>query len=145
MLYQFPSTATSRPVIHLLDRESDMLGDLALQMEHRFPVVAAMLLAEIERAEIHGPDTLPPDAVTIGSEVEFVDEGSGSLRRVRIVMPADADIEIGRVSVLTPIGAGLIRLTTGQSIEWPDLEGRERRIRILSVTQPPLEDPPAAV
>jgi regulator of nucleoside diphosphate kinase len=130
------SVVSSRPPIHLLDRESDLLGDIALQLEHRFPVVSAMLLAEIERAEIHNADTLPADAVTIGSEVEFVDESSGNSRRVRIVMPAEADIEAGRISVLTPIGAGLIGLTTGQAIDWPDLEGREHRIRILDVRQP---------
>ena len=133
---QMSSTGSSRPPIHLLDRESDLLGDLALQLEHRFPVVSAMLLTEIERAELHAPDTLPADAVTIGSEVEFADERSGNVRRVRIVMPVEADIAAGKVSVLTPIGAGLIGLRTGQTIDWPDLEGREHRIRILSVNQP---------
>ena len=138
------AAVSSRPPIHLLDRESDLLGDIALQLEHRFPVVSAMLLAEIERAEIHSAATLPADAVTIGSEVEFVDESNGNTRRVRIVMPVEADIEAGRISVLTPIGAGLIGLRTGQAIDWPDLEGREHRIRILSVQQPPRDVAAAA-
>ena len=129
--------AALRPPIHLLDRESDLLGDLAIQVEHRHPVVSAMLLAEIERAEIHNQASLPPDAVTIGSEVEFVEAATGRSRTVRIVMPVDADIEAGRVSVLTPIGAGLIGLSAGQAIDWPDLEGRERRIEIIAVRQPP--------
>ncbi|HEY0326325.1 MAG TPA: nucleoside diphosphate kinase regulator [Allosphingosinicella sp.] len=126
-----------RPPIHMLDRESDLLGDLALQMEQRHPVVSAMLLAEIERAEIHSQASLPPDAVTIGSEVEFFDLAHERTHHVQIVMPAEADIAAGRISVLTPIGAGLIGLSEGQSIDWPDLEGRERRIRIVSVRQPP--------
>ena len=126
-----------RPPIHMLDRESDLLGDLALQMEQRHPVVSAMLLAEIERAEIHSQASLPSDAVTIGSEVEFFDLAHERTHHVRIVMPAEADIAAGRISVLTPIGAGLIGLSEGQSIDWPDLEGRERRIRIVSVRQPP--------
>ena len=57
----------ARPPIHLLDSESDLLGDLALRTEHRAPVVAAMLLAEIDRAEIHTAETLPSDVVTLGS------------------------------------------------------------------------------
>ena len=126
-----------RPPIHMLDRESDLLGDLALQMEQRHPVVSAMLLAEIERAEIHSQASLPSDAVTIGSEVEFFDLAHERTHHVQIVMPAEADIAAGRISVLTPIGAGLIGLSEGQSIDWPDLEGRERRIRIVSVRQPP--------
>ncbi len=125
-----------RPRIHLLASESDLLGNLALQAEQRLPVVSAMLLTEIERAEVHERETLPGDAVTIGSEVEFVDEASGTVRRITIVLPAKADIEAGRVSVLTPIGAGLIGLRVGQSIDWPDLEGRERRIRVVAVSQP---------
>jgi hypothetical protein len=46
-----------------------MVASLALQRPStRFPVVAAMLLEEIERAELHEADTLPETAVTIGSE-----------------------------------------------------------------------------
>ncbi|HYI05818.1 MAG TPA: nucleoside diphosphate kinase regulator [Reyranella sp.] len=126
-----------RPPIHLLENESDILANLALQMEHRIPVVSAMLLTEIDRAEIDTPATLPDDVVTLGSTVSYWDEGSNVRRTVQIVLPAHADIEAGRISVLTPVGAGLIGLSAGQTIEWPDLEGRERRITIMSVRQPP--------
>ena len=52
----------ARPPLHLLASESDMVASLALQAEHRQPVVAAMLLEEIERAELHEPGTLPETA-----------------------------------------------------------------------------------
>jgi regulator of nucleoside diphosphate kinase len=55
---------------------------------------------------------------------------------VQLVYPAEADIEAGRISILTPIGAGLIGLREGQSILWPDREGRERRLTVVRVTQP---------
>ena len=73
-----------RPPIHLLASESDMVGSLALQVEHRHPVVAAMLLEEIERAELHELETLPDTAITIGSEVDFVDERT---RRTMMSLP----------------------------------------------------------
>ena len=126
----------ARPPIHLLAAESDMVASLALQAEHRFPVVAAMLLEEIERAELHEAGTLPPSVVTLGSEVEFVDEKSRQMRRVQLVVPADANIALGKISILTPMGAALYGLTAGQSIDWPDLEGRERKITIVRVHQP---------
>ena len=66
-----------RPPIHLLDSESDLVGSLALQAEHNPPVVAAMLLAEIERAELHDAKSLPDNVVTLGSEVDFIDEKTG--------------------------------------------------------------------
>lgn len=129
--------AVRRPPVHLIDRECDALVDLALGAESRQPEVAALLLSEIERAEIHSPDTIPPKAVTLGAEVAFLDEGSNTQRSVTLVLPAEADIATGRVSVLTPIGAGLIGLIEGQSIDWPDREGRNHGLRIISVRQPP--------
>jgi regulator of nucleoside diphosphate kinase len=132
-----------RPHIHLLASESDMVATLALQAEHRQPVVAAMLLGEIERAELHEPGTLPETAVTIGSQIDFVDERTNQLRIVELVMPAHANIAEGRISILTPMGAALYGLTAGQSIDWPDLDGHERRIRILRVRQP-FDEPPQA-
>ena len=134
----------ARPPIHLLASESDMVATLALQAEHRQPVVAAMLLEEIERAELHEADTLPDNAVTIGSEVDFVDERTHQLRSVELVLPAMANIAEGRISILTPMGAALYGLNAGTSIDWPDLDGDERRIRILRVRQPQPDEPPAA-
>ena len=125
-----------RPPIHLLDSESDLVGSLALQAEHRQPVVAAMLLAEIDRAELHDQKSLPDNVVTLGSEIDFIDEKSHQLRTVRLVLPAEANIALGQISILTPMGAGLYGLMAGQSIDWPDLEGRERQLRILAVRQP---------
>ena len=113
-----------------------MIASLALQAEHRYPVVAAMLLEEIERAELHEPDTLPEDAITIGSEAEFVDEKTNQLRTVELVMPAEANISLGKISILTPVGAGLIGLREGQQILWPDRDGRERDLTIVQVSQP---------
>ena len=125
-----------RPPIHLLASESDMVASLALQIEHRSPVIAAMLLEEIERAELHEPETLPESVVTLGSEVDFLDENTSQLRKVQLVLPAEANIALGKISILTPMGAALYGLIAGQSIDWPDLEGHERRIRIMRVRQP---------
>lgn len=125
-----------RPPVHLIDHECDTLLDLALNAEARHPEVAAMLMSEIDRAEIHSADNIPADAVTLDAEVEFVDEGSDKTRSIQLVLPADADIAAGRVSVLTPMGAGLIGLREGQTIDWPARDGRSHRLRILAVKQP---------
>jgi regulator of nucleoside diphosphate kinase len=131
----------SRPPLHMLAAESDMIATLALQAEHRQPLVASMLLEEIERAELHDAASLPETAVTLGAQVDFVDEKSCQLRSVQLVLPAAAKIAEGRISILTPMGAALYGLTAGQAIDWPDLDGRSRRIQILRVRQPsPGED-----
>lgn len=130
-----------RPPIHVLAQESDLIASLALSVEHRQPVVAAMLLEEIERAELHEPDTLPADAVRLGSGISFVDERQGIVRTVLLVLPVDANISEGRISILTPVGAALYGLRAGDAIDWPDIDGNERRITIIGVTPPSTERP----
>jgi regulator of nucleoside diphosphate kinase len=125
-----------RPPIHLLAAESDIVAGLALRAEHRQPVVASMLLEEIERAELHDPETMPEGPIRIGSTVAFVDDRTQQVREVKLVLPADANLTEGRISILTPMGAGLYGLAAGHCIDWPDLNGNARPIRVLRVTQP---------
>lgn len=112
-----------------------MVAELALKVEHRQPVVAAMLLGEIERAEIHDAQAMPSGHVQLNSLVSFIDEKSGQVRDVVLVLPSEANIAEGRISILTPMGAALYGLGTGACIDWPDLSGAERRLRILRVGQ----------
>jgi len=95
-----------------------------------------MLLEEIERAELHDAETMPTDHVRLNSYVTFVDEKTLKSREVQLVLPAEANIAKGRVSILTPMGAALYGLAAGHTIEWPDLQGNYRPIRIVRVVQP---------
>lgn len=127
-------SSADNPVIHLLTAEHDMLSGLALGAEHRHPQASAMLLAELDRAELCERGDLPEQTVVMNSRIEFVDEGTGARRTVQLVYPGDADIAAGRISILTPIGAGLIGMKAGHSISWPDRDGHDRLLRIVSVT-----------
>lgn len=124
------------PTIHLLAAEADQVASLALRIEHQQPHIAALLLSEIERAELHEPETMPPANIRLNSRVAYVDERSSELREVELVLPGDANIAEGRISILTPMGAALYGLEPGQSIQWPDLTGHSRPIRIVRVVQP---------
>ena len=129
--------AVRKPPVHMIDREADALTDLAIGVEKRMPQVSELLLREIGRATIHKERHVPRDVVTMNSEVDFVDAASGAVRSVRLVDPSDADISTGRISILTPVGAGLIGLRTGSAILWPDRDGQERALTIRAVLQPP--------
>lgn len=129
-------SSDSRPTIYVTADECDALSALALSAEHRHPRSAAMLLAELDRAELCDAADLPPQTVRMNSSVEFVDEESGVRRTVQLVYPHDADIEAGRISILTPIGAGLIGMSAGNAISWPDREGHVRSLKIVSVIPP---------
>ena len=129
--------AVRKPPVHMIDREADALTDLAIGVERRMPQVSELLLREIGRATIHKERHVPRDVVTMNSEVDFVDAANGAVRSVRLVYPSDADISTGRISILTPVGAGLIGLRTGSAILWPDRDGQERALNIRAVLQPP--------
>jgi len=125
----------ARPPIQMSESDADRLSELAATVEARLPEVAGMLLDEIERAQIVAAAAMPQDVIRMHSTVAFADDGSGRQRTIQLVYPAEADIDQGRVSILTPVGAGLIGLRTGQSISWPDRNGHVRLLRIVSVTQ----------
>ena len=124
-----------RPPVHLLASESDLVASLALQAEQRQPLVAAMLLEEIERAELHDAAAIPEGYVRLNSRVTFIDERSGKERQVKLVIPAHANIAEARISILTPMGAALYGLAEGACIDWPDLDGNRRPIRVVRVEQ----------
>ena len=122
--------------IHMNAVECDALFDLALSVQRDQPQLAEMLMAELVRAQLHEPGTLPANTVVMNACIDFIDEGSGARRTVQLVYPQDADIAAGRVSILTPVGAALIGVTAGNSIFWPDRDGHGRNLRIVRVTQP---------
>lgn len=131
-----PEQAAQRPPITLIESEADTLADLAFGIRARHPNVSRLLLEEIDRAETLSAEDMPGDVVTMGSTVEFVVQKTGERRTVKLVYPREADIAEGRLSILTPVGAGLIGLRVGQSISWPDRTGEERLLTIENVTRP---------
>jgi regulator of nucleoside diphosphate kinase len=129
------SKASRRPPIHMIEAEADALADLAMAAQDRLPQVSELLLTEIGRANVHAANRVPRDVVIMHAHVEFVDEASGKNYSYQLVYPRDADIAAGKISILTPVGAGLIGLREGQSILWPDRDGHERRLKITRVSQ----------
>jgi regulator of nucleoside diphosphate kinase len=79
----------------------------------------------------------------MGSLVSFRDDTTGQVREVILTYPDRADIAAGRVSVLTPIGAALIGLSNGQTINWQAPAGDWRPLTVLSVKAPAPELQPA--
>ena len=81
-------------------------------------------------------DDMPDGHIRLYSRVTFLDERSHQVREVQLVLPVDANIAEGRISILTPVGAALYGLADGACISWPDLDGNERLIRIMRVEHP---------
>jgi regulator of nucleoside diphosphate kinase len=130
------TTTTTRkelPPITISGIDSDRLSKLAELASDRVPETADFLAREVARATVV-PSGFPLNGVVaMGSQVEFRDDVTGHVRTVTLVYPEQADISIGRISVLTPIGAALIGLSAGQSIEWQTPAGGLRSLSVLRV------------
>lgn len=114
----------------------ERLQGMAMAIMERAPEVAERLLQEIERSQVVSSSDLPQDVVTIGSRVTFIDESTSQQQTVTVVFPPDADIAERRVSVLTPIGAALIGLARGASINWETRTGETRELTVIDVSPP---------
>ena len=126
-------TMQFEPPVVLDQAYSDRLEALAAGASRRLPEVGERLMAEVARATVVPSDAMPADVVNIGSRVRFRDDVTGREQAVVVVLPPDADIGRGRVSVLTPIGAALIGLAAGATIGWETRDGEERRLTVLEV------------
>jgi regulator of nucleoside diphosphate kinase len=122
-----------RTPILLSEVDHDILVGLAVSGARRNPDAARLLMEEADRADLVPAARLPGDVVALGSHVLFTDGSNGITRRVQLVLPAEADIGQGRISILSLVGAGLIGLKAGQSIDWPMQDGRERRLTVVKV------------
>lgn len=94
------------------------------------------LAEELSRATVVPKEQMPENVVRMHSRVTYLDESSGERREVELVFPEEADMASGKVSVLAPVGAALLGLVVGQSIDWPFPDGRARRLRVESTLAP---------
>jgi regulator of nucleoside diphosphate kinase len=76
------------------------------------------LEALLDAAEVVRGREIPADVVTMNSQVQLVDRHSGECRQFTLCYPRDAAPEAGRVSVLSPVGLGLIGLRLGATAHW---------------------------
>lgn len=123
-----------KPAITMTRSDHERLWRLAESLPDTFANVAEPLLAELDRARVVADNKIAPKVVRMGSSLCFTSE-LGDEKHVTLVFPGEADIEAGKVSILTPIGAALIGLSAGQTIDWTARDGRVRRLTVKSVTQ----------
>ena len=133
------------PQIILGDQEHRRLLNLAMSGIGHTADDSDSLLYELERATIVPEGSVPSDVVRMGSTVAYR-TGDGENRSVQVVFPGEADIDQGRISVMTPIGTALIGLRNSQSISWLTRAGRKQTLTVLQVMEPMDEDnpPPSA-
>lgn len=123
--------STDLPAIVMTTEDKLRLSRLAESAGGSHIETADFLAREIERATVMANGA--SGFVAMGSTVEFRDNTSGQVRSATIVFPEEADLASGRVSVMTPIGAALIGLSPGQTIDYEARDGSPRSLTVLRV------------
>lgn len=98
------------------------------------------LKAEIDRARIVPAAQLPAGIIAMNSTVELEDLADGEISVYTLVFPEVANIEMGQISVLAPLGMGMLGFKVGDEFEWPGPAGTLRmRVRRVLATKPERE------
>jgi regulator of nucleoside diphosphate kinase len=120
------------PPITISADDARQLSQLANSSMARLPRASYFLAAELDRANVV-PEQPAEEVVRMGSRVKYRDAWTGREREVTLVYPQQADINLNRISVLAPVGAALIGLSLGQTIEFQTPGGEKRALTVLDV------------
>jgi len=108
------------------------------QFAENFPNSASVnemsLSYELNRAVVVENGELPTDSIRLNSHVKVKELTSNKEMEFSIVMPAFADFKQRKISVLTPMGAALIGLCKGETVEWKMPAGM-KKFEVLDVIQ----------
>lgn len=122
----------SKPNIIISEQD---LNRLESMLEHQKEMTATMLQLEDElaRAEVVKPEDLPANVISMNARVLLTIAPSEQATEIVLVYPHDFKGESGQVNIIAPIGAAILGLAEGQSIEWPQPDGQMMKVQIEKV------------
>ena len=124
------------PTVCLLNREDrDLVRRYILLSEARLAreeEALALLSAKLERSQVYGAADLPPDVVTLNSQVRMRDADNGRLQVTTVTLPREGQSR-GAASLLRAYPRlALLGARVGDYIVWRSA-GRLRRARIEEI------------
>ena len=87
----------------------------------------------LEHSRVIDPEALPKDRVSLLSKVEFTNLATDKRMKFEIVSPHEMDLEAGKISLKSPIGAALMGKKVGEIAE-AHVPAGILRLRIDSIT-----------
>ncbi|KIC93379.1 GreA/GreB family elongation factor [Flavihumibacter solisilvae] len=87
---------------------------------------AEQLYDELNNAEIiEKEDRFPADVIRLNSNIEVIEEDTGRRIHFRLVLPTQANLSKGKLSVFAPLGIALIGYRKGQHVAWEMPAGKK--------------------
>ena len=87
----------------------------------------------LENSRVIEPDALPKDRISLLCHVEFTNLATNTRMKFEIVSPHEMDLEAGKISLKSPIGAALMGKKVGEIAE-AQVPSGTLRLRIESIT-----------
>jgi len=132
------NNGTKNP-IYVTSQDKQRLEHLLMEIEVSDPREHGDLKAltrELRRAVVVDPKDVFNDVITMNSRAEMRDLETGETVAFTLVFPSEANIDEEKISVLAPIGAGMLGYRVGDEFEW-NVPGGLRRMKVTKVEYQP--------
>ena len=109
---------------------------VANEFTYKGPAYIKDLNEELEQACRVSPKKIPAETVTMNSKIRMIDLDSGEEMLFTLVFPEDADIDSGKISIMSPVGTAILGYSAGDTVQWP-VPGGTSRIKIEELVYQP--------
>lgn len=113
-------------------RDSERLQGLLRNLKYEDN---SLLFDELDCATVVADHLLPDDVVTMNTMVTFIDLDTQIESTITLLYPHEVGHSSSDVSILAPVGAALIGLRVGETIEWPLPNARLRKLKVVSLKE----------
>jgi regulator of nucleoside diphosphate kinase len=125
-----PTVVTSSDALRL---KQLLEGAVADGRDHEY---LDKLEEELESASVVSPEIVPPDVVTLNSQISIKDMITGDESTFTLVMPRDADVEKSKISIMAPLGIAVLGQRIGDIVKFCVPAG-VRKIKICRILYQP--------
>ncbi len=91
---------------------------------------------ELRRAQVLPQDQIPPNVVTMNTQLLLKDLSTGEESDYTLVYPENADFETNRISILAPIGTAVLGFREGDVFEW-EIPAGKVSLQVMKVLYQP--------
>lgn len=130
-------TRTTKQIV-ITENDHDRLNEVIESPRYRATHAASLILLrdKLKQGATVSAYDVPKGAVTMHSQMRVRDLRTGEAETYTLVYPDEADINLGRLSVLAPMGIALLGTKVGQVVRF-DTPAGTRRLKVMRIVYQP--------
>ena len=126
-----------RPPLIINRLDADRLQRLIDAATEKDQMVAELLQDELSHGEIVNPEEIPDNVVSMNSQIQFTDLMRNQQMVRTLVYPHSLGNPEDAISIMAPIGASLLGVKVGDTIDWPLPNRQATRLRVDAILWQP--------